>query len=136
MNLDLVLARMFLLENISAYEKFSSAALVVLVVTTVAVASVYLSSRQSGTPSSSYQQLDPNQGTDIGKSWNPPRNVECATIVNAEVSVQVDNSYTNQDETKAKLLKIPSLLLLDYQCLLKNHSTKILLLGAIKQRYS
>jgi hypothetical protein len=79
--------------------------LVILLVTIVALGSLHLNNKHTTNPISKYQQLDPNQGKDIGRSWNPPRTSECATIISAVSSVQVDNSYTNQDEIEAKIIE-------------------------------
>jgi hypothetical protein len=53
---------------------------------------------------SSFEQLDPGQGEEIGNSWNPPRNVECATIINAIAAVKIDNSSTNTDEIEEEII--------------------------------
>jgi hypothetical protein len=53
---------------------------------------------------SSFEQLEPGQGEEIGNSWNPPRNVECATIINAIAAVKIDNSSTNADEIEGKII--------------------------------
>jgi hypothetical protein len=86
-------------------KKYFLFTLVMMLVTFVAVGFIYFEDRKSDKPVSGYQQLEPNQGTDIGKSWNPPRSSECATIINAVASVQVDNTYTNQNEIEAKIIE-------------------------------
>lgn len=71
----------------------------------IALVLLGISKNKSTTTSSDFEQLDPQQGEQIGNSWNPPRSEECATIINSIAAVEIDKSYTDVQEIETKIIQ-------------------------------